>query len=188
MSSVDLETVINQMQGDELFRKTLFKVHEKSPVKKKTQLPTKLPSMRVSHTIATGYAMGEVLGEGGYGRVRLCTRREDSQQVVIKTFAKFKLTTEEKRRSVMREIEIMKCIKHRSIIRIVDFFETSDSINIVMEHFSRVSLAAYARTNRPIPDTALRKIIKQIAEAIAYLHRMKITHRDLKPENVLINE
>lgn len=176
------------MQGDDIFRKTLFKVHEKSPVRKKTQLTMKLPSMRMSHNVATGYAMGEVLGEGGYGRVRLCTRREDSQQVVIKTVAKFKLTTEEKRKNVMREIEIMKCIKHRNIIRILDFFETSDSINIVMEHFSRTSLAAYAHANRPIPDTTLRKITKQIGEAIAYLHRMKITHRDLKPENVLINE
>ena len=30
-------------------------------------------------------------------------------------------------------------------------------------------------------------IIKQIAEAIYYLHKMKIAHRDIKPENILIN-
>lgn len=57
-----------------------------------------------------------------------------------------------------------------------------------MEHFSRIPLSTYARNNRPLTDHILRSVIKQIAEAVAYLHRMKIAHRDLKPENVLINE
>lgn len=57
-----------------------------------------------------------------------------------------------------------------------------------MEHFSRTSLSEFARKQRPITDELLRGIVRQIAEAVAYLHRMKISHRDLKPENVLINE
>ena len=87
----------------------------------------------------------------------------------------------------MREIDIMKCIRHPNIIKILDYFENAESINIVMEHFSRTTLTAYAKKNRPLSDGSLRSIVKQIAEAVAYLHRMKIAHRDLKPENVLIN-
>jgi serine/threonine protein kinase len=132
--------------------------------------------------------MGELLGEGGFAKVRKCTRKLDGSEVVMKVFQKFKLTTEEKRKSVMREIEIMKCIKHPSIIRIIDFYETNDSINIIMEYFSKSSLANYARTHRPLSDNSLKTIIRQIAEAVAYLHSMKIAHRDIKPENVLINE
>lgn len=105
----------------------------------------------------------------------------------MKIFQKFKLTTEDKRKNVLREIEIMKCIKHPNIIKIIDCHETSETISIVMEHFSRDSLATYSRLHRPLTNDILRKIVKQIAEAVAYLHRMKIAHRDLKPENVLIN-
>lgn len=65
------------------------------------------------------------MGEGGYGKVRVCTRKKDNQQFVIKIFNKFKLITDEKRKAVLREIEIMKCIKHPSIIKIIDFFENN---------------------------------------------------------------
>jgi serine/threonine protein kinase len=82
----------------------------------------------------------------------------------------------------------MKCIKHPSIIKIVDSFENNETINIVMEYFSLTSLADYAKGNRPLNDSIARSIVRQIAEAISYLHKMKIAHRDIKPENILINE
>jgi serine/threonine protein kinase len=88
----------------------------------------------------------------------------------------------------MREVDIMKCIKHPSIIEITDFFETNDTINIVMEHFSLSSLTEFTKNHRPLSDITTRSIIEQIAEALAYLHKMKIAHRDIKPENILINE
>jgi len=50
-----------------------------------------------------------------------------------------------------------------------------------MEHFSLTSLAHFAKQNRPISDSTLRSIVKQISEAVLYLHKMKIAHRDLKP-------
>ena len=75
----------------------------------------------------------------------------------------------------------MKCIKHPTIIKIIDSFENNDSINIVMEHFSRTSLADFAKIHRPLSDLDMKSIVKQIAEALAYLHKIKIAHRDIKP-------
>ena len=57
-----------------------------------------------------------------------------------------------------------------------------------MENFSIKSLANFAKSQRPIPNEALRLIIKQIAQAIFYLHKMRIAHRDIKAENILINQ
>lgn len=88
----------------------------------------------------------------------------------------------------MREVEIMRCIKHPNIIKIVDYFETNETVNIVMEHFSLTSLTEFTKTQRPLPDATVRSVVKQIAEALSYLHKMKIAHRDIKPENILINE
>lgn len=82
---------------------------------------------------------------------------------------------------------MMRCLKHKNIITIIDAFETQDSISIVMEYFSKTSLYDFAKNNRPLPEDVLRKIIKQIAETLAFLHKMKIAHRDIKPENILIN-
>ena len=66
--------------------------------------------------------MGEMIGEGGYAKVRMCKRKKDNEQLVVKIFGKFKLITDDKRKAVLREIEIMKCIKHPTIIKIVDSF------------------------------------------------------------------
>lgn len=57
-----------------------------------------------------------------------------------------------------------------------------------MEYFSIFSLSDFTKTHRPLPDSTIRSIVKQTAEAIAYLHKMKIAHRDIKPENILIND
>lgn len=66
--------------------------------------------------------------------------RKDGEKFVVNIFSKFKLITEDRRKAVAREAEIMRCIKHPSIIRIVDSFETKESIHIVMEYFSLTSL------------------------------------------------
>lgn len=81
----------------------------------------------------------------------------------------------------------MRCIKHPAIIKLVDYFETSDTINIVMEHFSRTSLTEFVKGQRPLSDVTTRGIVRQVAEGMSYLHKMKIAHRDIKPDNILIN-
>lgn len=41
--------------------------------------------------------------------------------------------------------------------------------------------------NNKIEDiNTLRSIVKQIVEAVVYLHKTKIVHQDLKPENILL--
>jgi serine/threonine protein kinase len=73
------------------------------------------------------------------------------------------------------------------LINIIDFYETSETINIVMENFSNQSLASFVRDNRPLSEDTIRTITKNIATALVYLHQNKISHRDIKPENILIN-
>ena len=43
--------------------------------------------------------------------------------------------------------------------------------------------------NKKIEDMAtLRSLVKQMCEAVSYLHRSKIVHQDLKPENILLSK
>jgi len=59
-----------------------------------------------------------------------------------------------------------------------------------MERVRRGSLADYVisryKHNRPISEQEARIIMKQILEAIKYIHSNNIIHRDLKPDNILI--
>jgi len=62
----------------------------------------KLPSMKITAQESGNYILGEMLGEGGYGKVRMCTRKKDSASFVMKIFNKFKLITDDKRKAVLR--------------------------------------------------------------------------------------
>jgi len=55
-------------------------------IKKKTVGTIKLPSMRQTAQEIVNYVLGEIIGEGGFAKVRLCTRTKDGEQFVIKIF------------------------------------------------------------------------------------------------------
>jgi len=87
------------------------------------------------------------------------------------------------------EVEIMKKLSHKNIITLHEIFESQDYFEIVMEYFpggdlySKITSSDYSYDES---DSAL--IIRQILEAVSYMHRNNIAHRDLKPENILYNE
>lgn len=49
-------------------------------------------------------------------------------------------------------------------------------------------LSKYLRRNKKINQSDVNMLLKQIVDAIDYLHSKKVFHRDLKPQNILINK
>lgn len=109
------------------------------------------------------YVLLEEVGEGAFAKVRLCHGKKDGEKRVMKIYDKFRLHTEEKRKRVGREIEILKGIEHPGVIQLLDSFETADAVCLVMELFSLTSLTAYVRLNRPLPECTLREVTRQLA-------------------------
>jgi len=90
--------------------------------------------------------------------------------------------------NVKREIEVMKKLNHKNIICLEDVFEEEGStgkIYMVLEYVGGGELFEHiiGRGNYSENDAAFA--VRQIIEAVAYLHSKGIAHRDLKPENLL---
>ena len=96
---------------------------------------------------------------------------------------------------IKNEVDILKCLNHPNIIRFKEVFEGFRFIKIVMEYREGKDLYDYitsdsalkCRINGGIIENQARVIIRQILEAVEYMHSLKIIHRDLKPENILVS-
>ncbi|VDK37504.1 unnamed protein product [Dibothriocephalus latus] len=86
--------------------------------------------------------------------------------------------------SAMREIAILRELKHENILTLLDVPNTKSSSELVFEYEDLKSII-----NGPgLHEEAVRNYFKQILSGLAYCHQNNIVHRDLRPENILITE
>jgi len=128
------------------------------------------------------YEIGELLGSGNFSKVYKAKRKADGTEWAIKVIEKGGADKER----LNTEISILKKVSHPSIILLEDVFEEGNKIYLVMERvyggelFNKiVEIGSYSE------DKAC-ELVKQILEAIQYLHANNIVHRDLKPTNLLL--
>lgn len=76
-------------------------------------------------------------------------------------------------------------LKHPNIVTLTDTYEDSDNVYLVMELVNGGELFDRIVAKGSYTERDASKVIKQILQAIDYLHDKNIVHRDLKPENLL---
>lgn len=125
----------------------------------------------------------EKLGQGSFGTVRRCFRKSDRLEAAVKIIRKRDLNKKELG-TLDREANILEKADHHNCVRLFDIFDTKHHLYLVMEICTGGELFdAICEQNFTEKDAA--KVVKQITEALIYLHQQGIVHRDLKPENLL---
>jgi tRNA A-37 threonylcarbamoyl transferase component Bud32 len=125
-----------------------------------------------------------ILGEGAFGKVSLAIDKRDKKKVAIKRISRRKMAQVNATEYVKREIEIMKKLKHKNIIALVDFIETDHSYYIVMEYCDGGSLDI---EYNQYSEQEAWKIFVQLAEAVRYIHECGVIHRDLQLSNICMH-
>ncbi|CAI2382573.1 unnamed protein product [Moneuplotes crassus] len=138
-------------------------------------------------TTSEFYKVGKVLGRGAFGKVNLTIHRLTEEMVAIKSLNKEFLTDEVSRKKVMKEVKILKKMRHKNIIQLLDTFETQKHIIFVMELCSGGDLLNYVRKRRKLTEDYAKAMFKQILEALQYCHRLNILHRDIKLDNIILD-
>jgi eukaryotic-like serine/threonine-protein kinase len=126
------------------------------------------------------------LGAGGMGTVFLAERADGQfqRQVAIKVLRG--LVTEEGKRRLRAERQMLAELDHPFIARLLDGGETPDGQPyLVLEYVEGEPLfAAVARRGLGLEGRV--RLLEQIAEAVGHAHQRLVVHRDLKPNNVLV--
>ncbi|MEQ2251988.1 hypothetical protein ILYODFUR_016891 [Ilyodon furcidens] len=86
---------------------------------------------------------------------------------------------------VRTEIGVLLRLSHPNIIQLKEIFETDTDIALVLELVTGGELFDRIVERGYYSERDAAHVIKQILEAVAYLHGNGVVHRDLKPENLL---
>ncbi|KAI9694931.1 MAG: hypothetical protein M1822_000548 [Bathelium mastoideum] len=134
------------------------------------------------------YVLGQTLGEGEFGKVKMGWKKEGGVQVAIKLIRREQLGSNPSRLpKIYREIAILRELQHPNIVKLHEMVETERHIGIILEYASGGELFDYILNHRYLKDNAARRLFAQLVSGIGYLHKKGIVHRDLKLENLLLD-
>ena len=126
--------------------------------------------------------------------VKIVTDKITNEKYAAKIYNKSEIKDKIRKKCVSNEIEILKKVSHKNIIKLIEVIELKEHILIIQELFNGISLSDYYKKNWKSEDLSKQKektykiILRQIFEAINYLHKNNIAHLDIKLDNILINK
>jgi negative regulator of PHO system len=91
--------------------------------------------------------------------------------------------------TAIREISLMKELKHVNVVRLHDVIHTETKLILIFEYCEQ-DLKKYMDQHGDrgaLEPNTVRSFMYQLLKGTAYCHENQVLHRDLKPQNLLIN-
>ncbi|XP_029590891.1 triple functional domain protein isoform X6 [Salmo trutta] len=123
------------------------------------------------------------LGRGRFSVVKRCEHKSTKCTVAVKLVNK-KLM---KRDQVTQELSLLQRLQHTHLVTLLDTYETPNSYALVMEMVDQGRLLDYIVSWGNLTEEKVASYLRNILEALHYLHNCRIAHLDLKPENLLVS-
>ncbi|XP_053995200.1 calcium/calmodulin-dependent protein kinase type IV-like [Hylaeus anthracinus] len=162
----------------------MIRVDETDPVGEiEPSFPYRDVTIRRGVEFKDHYDIQSEIGRGKFGTVYRCKEKASGLTLAVKVVNTVK---KEDRRSVEREVEIMRRLQHPRLIQLYDAIDTGRQIYVILELieggelFERVIDDDFVLTER-----SCAVFMRQICEGMEFIHRQKILHLDMKPENIL---
>lgn len=134
------------------------------------------------------YEFVKKLGSGSFSAVVLCRHFQTKAYQACKVVSRRLLVEEHIFERFEQEVRVLQSFKHPNIVHVEQIVFTEENIYLVMEYCAKGELFKYIVDSGPINEKECRRLFRQIAEALAFVHDRNIAHRDLKPENILLDK
>lgn len=133
------------------------------------------------------YEKLEKIGEGTYGTVFKAKNRETHEIVALK---RVRLDDDDEGvpSSALREICLLKELKHKNIVRLHDVLHSERKLTLVFEYCDQDLKKYFDTCNGEIDPDTVKSFMYQLLQGLDFCHSNNVLHRDLKPQNLLINK
>ncbi|XP_033644729.1 serine/threonine-protein kinase pdik1l-B-like [Asterias rubens] len=136
-----------------------------------------------SSKLSSEFSELKFVGEGAFGKVYRGKEKSSGKICALKVLAGSISANQ-------REIDALQQIPaHENIVKYIRlFFTENQELCLVMEYCSGGTLNKYLVSHRELEPSRDLRFMRQIASAVAFLHRFGVAHRDLKPDNILLSD
>ena len=138
------------------------------------------------------YTLIQIIGKGAFGEVYLTSKEGSTKLFATKKVSKQKADSPSIKKYFINEITILREIKHENIIHFETIKHTIHNYYIITEFCNGGGLSQCLEKYRklygkPFSEQIVQHVMRQIVEALKYLHGKRIIHRDIKLDNILVN-
>jgi len=140
----------------------------------------------IERQLGDRYQIVRTLGSGAFGAVYLARERNLHRLVAIKMLRAGRAWSDDERTRLLNEARTLANLSHPAVVPLLAFGEADGMVYMVMPYVAGETLADRLARNEPFDADEVRRILIEIADALAYVHGEGVLHRDLKPENVLL--
>ena len=132
-----------------------------------------------------GFRILRCLGRGGTSVVYEAEESGKQRHVALKMMSHRLLYDRVAMGRFQREAEIIESIDHPNIAKFYGRFEAFRTSFLIMEYCEGVTINSAMAHCKRLPEATARKILGQVACAVAHAHDAGIMHRDIKPSNII---
>ncbi|MDR1015302.1 MAG: protein kinase, partial [Coriobacteriales bacterium] len=145
----------------------------------------------VPRRLADDYEFVRYLGEGAQARVSLLRNRRNGNQVVLKRYHRLEAILDTAAVAKLRGDGLSGDESKelgRHVLRILGYSDSYGDNWELQEYCEQGTLhdVLAAAPNRRLAPESLKGVIRELSQAIAFIHSLDVIHRDLKPSNVLV--
>ena len=142
---------------------------------------------RVVTAVGDLYDVQGELGRGGMAVVYRAVDRRLNRPVAIKVLPPELAFSEDVRRRFLREAQTSARLNFQNIVPIYSVDEKNGIVYFVMALVDGETLAARLAHPPRMTNDEVRRLLRDVADALAYAHARGVVHRDIKPDNILID-
>ncbi|CAH3018966.1 unnamed protein product [Porites evermanni] len=156
-----------------------------SASEKDLELEPRPPVTMKSSRLEDAFEIHEEVGRGKFGVVKRVTERSSKKMYAAKYIRLGSSGSGSSREDIMREIHIMNELHHKRLVGLVDAFDMSRQIVMIMEFISGGELFQRVADADCLTEKEASFYMYQLLQGLQYMHSKNIVHLDLKPENIV---
>src|SRR5436189_740328 len=141
----------------------------------------------VERGLSAHYELDSEIGRGGMGVVYRARDKRLKRHVAIKVLPPELAFQSAIRTRFLREAETAAQLSHPNIVPIYTVDEAEGLVFFVMAYISGDNLGKRLHDRGVLPCDDVRRITREVGDALAYAHERGVVHRDIKPDNILLD-